>query len=628
MKNYYKNLFIFSLSLLFFLGCNFTESSKKEENLRENNPIMTLTKDKHSFARPDEAQMTHLELDLEVDFTEKILKGIAHISIKNNHSKKLLIDTQDLIIEKVFSEGKELPFQLHEKIEFLGSALEIDIDENTDKVSIQYKTSPQSQALQWLEPSQTSSGKNPFLFTQSQPHLARSWVPCQDSPGIRFTYNAKVKVPQKFLALMSAENPTSKKDDGLYYFQMKYPIPAYLMALAVGDIDFKAVGNRTGVYAEPNMLAKVAKEFEDIEKMLIAAEKLFGTYRWGRYDLIVLPLSFPFGGMENPRLTFVTPTIIAGDKSLVSLVAHELAHSWSGNLVTNSTWDDFWLNEGFTVYLEIRIMEEIYGEAIANMLALISYKDLQDELKKLDFGDDTKLKLNLAGRNPDDGMTRIAYDKGFFFLKLIEEKVGREKFDAFLRKYFEENAFKSMDTERFLSYLRNNLLDNFQGIEGQLEIEKWVYGKGLPDNCPKIQSDKFEKAFQQAKAFENGTSAEQLQTKDWSYQQWVHFLSSLKSPLSLNQMSNLDKTFKLTQSGNNEILFEWLMHAIKAEYQPAYPKLEQFLESVGRRKFVVPLYEELSQRPNTIKMAKSFYEKYRKNYHFITTSRVDKILAQ
>jgi leukotriene A-4 hydrolase/aminopeptidase len=620
---------IFVLPIFFYLfSCTFSQNTQKEE---VNNPIdstMIQTKDKHSFARPDEAQMTHLTLNLEVDFKEKILKGVAHISIQNNQSKKLLLDTQDLIIEKVISNDKSLPFQLHEKIEHLGSALEIDIEIDTKIVSIYYKTSPTSQALQWLEPSQTSGGKYPFLFTQSQPHLARSWVPCQDSPGIRFTYSATITAPKEYLVLMSAENPTKKSENGVYQFEMKYPIPAYLMALTVGDIDFKAVGNRTGVYAEPNMLNKAAKEFEDMEKMLVAAEKLYGNYRWGRYDLIVLPPSFPFGGMENPCLTFATPTIIAGDKSLVALVAHELAHSWSGNLVTSATWDDFWLNEGFTVYFEIRIMEELYGEDIANMLALISYKDLQEEMNALEFGDDTKLKLNLAGRNPDDGLTRIAYDKGFFFLKLIEEKVGREKFDAFLKKYFDENAFKSMDTERFLTYLRKNLLDSIQGIEGQLEIEKWVYGKGLPDNCPKIQSDKFEKAFTQAKAFESGIGAEQLQIKNWSYQEWVHFLNSLNSPLTSSQMANLDKTFKFTQSGNSEILFVWLLHSIKADYQVAFPKLEQFLGSVGRRKFVAPLYEELAKKPQTLKMAKTFYQKYRNNYHFMTTSKIDKILAE
>lgn len=602
------------------LGVSSTENDSTE------NFVMDVTgKDKHSFSRPEEALMTHLALELEVSFEKKLLKGIAHVHFKNKGVQKLLLDTHDLCIEKVEDNGKPLSFRLHEKIEHLGSALEIDVSPETSVVSIHYQTSPEAQALQWLAPDQTAGKKFPFLYTQSQPHLARSWIPCQDSPGIRFTYQARVKVPKQYLALMSATNPQTKNNEGVYDFRMNQPIPAYLIALAVGDIDFKSVGERTGVYAEPPLLAKAVKEFEDMEKMLQAAEKLYGVYRWERYDVLVMPPSFPFGGMENPRLTFATPTILAGDKSLVSLIAHELAHSWSGNLVTNATWEDLWLNEGFTVYFENRIMEEIYGESVANMLALISYKELQEELQTMQFGDDTKLKINLSGRNPDEGITGIAYEKGFFFLKLLEEKIGRPQFDAFLREYFEQHAFQSMDTERFLRFLRTKLLNTIDGIEGQIEVEKWVYGNGLPDNCPKIFSDKFELAFQEAKNFEKGTPADKLATRNWTYQQWIHFLTSLSSPLSHEQLASLDKAFKFTQSGNSEILFVWLKQCIRSNYSPVYPIVSQFLGTVGRRKFVVPLYEELLKQKFTVQMAKNLYQKYRSNYHYLTAQRIDRV---
>ncbi|MBL0317256.1 MAG: hypothetical protein IPP69_16430 [Flavobacteriales bacterium] len=300
-------------------------------------------------------------------------------------------------------------------------------------VEIDYKTSPDAEALLWVE------GEKPFLFTQSQAILARTWVPCQDSPGVRITYNADVTVPSDLMALMSAENPQQKSSDGKYHFKMDQPIPSYLMALAVGDVVFREIGPRTGVYAIPSLADAAANEFSDMQKMVDEAEKLYGSYVWGRYDLLILPPAFPFGGMENPKLTFATPTIIAGDKSLVSLVAHELAHSWSGNLVTNSTWDDFWLNEGFTVYFEQRIMEAVYGRERSEMLATLSRQDLDATIADIstsEHPEDSKLKLALEGRSPDDGMTDIAYNKGYFFLRLIEETVGRERFDKFLKVFY------------------------------------------------------------------------------------------------------------------------------------------------------------------------------------------------
>ena len=304
---------------------------------------------------PDEAVVTHLNWDANVNFELNKIQATAVLTIKtSSEAKQLILDTKDLTINSVMNGNNEtLNFVLGETQPHLGTPLIIGITPKTKNVTISYETSEKAEALQWLEPSQTTDKAFPFLFTQSQAILARSWIPIQDSPGIRFTYNAQVKVPTELLAMMSASNPTEKNESGVYNFEMKQAIPAYLMALAVGDVQFSSLGQRSGVYAEPSVLAKSATEFEDLEKMISAAEELYGPYRWDRYDLIVLPSSFPFGGMENPRLTFATPTILAGDKSLTSLVAHELAHSWSGNLVTNANWNDFWLNEGFTVLFRI-----------------------------------------------------------------------------------------------------------------------------------------------------------------------------------------------------------------------------------------------------------------------------------
>ena len=623
-----RKLLLTLTGLLFIL----VSCSKKEEKPTEvTSKITPKVVDKHTFAKPDMAVMKHLDLDLNVDFATKVISGTATLSIeKSADAGVLFIDTRDLTIEKVTSEGKDLPFKLHPEVDHMGQPLEIELEDNTKTVTIQYATSPEAEALQWLDKSQTAGKRKPFLFTQSQAILARTWVPCQDSPGIRFTYNAKVAVPKGLMALMSAENPQEVSEDGVYNFKMEQPIPAYLLAMAVGDLTFQSLGNRSGVYAEPSLLEKSAYEFADLEKMIGVAEGLYGPYQWERYDLIVLPPSFPFGGMENPRLTFATPTIIAGDRSLVALVAHELAHSWSGNLVTNATWDDFWLNEGFTVYFENRIMEAMYGKPIADMLAMISYEDLNDMIAALEKdgnADDSKLKLDLTGRNPDDGVTPIAYDKGFYLLKLIENTVGREKWDAFLKKYFEENKFKTMTTEKFLTYLDENLLNGVEGAKEKIKIKDWVYNTGLPSNCPKVESDRIAKVMAEVEKFKGGAAAKDLATDGWVYQEWWLFLQNLPEQLTQEQLKDLDDTYKLTQNGNSEVVFQWLMHVIRNEYKPAYKRLEEFCMSVGRRKFIQPLYAEMMKAEATQPMAKKIYNRSRKNYHFVATNSIDPIVG-
>ncbi|MEN7550288.1 M1 family metallopeptidase [Rapidithrix thailandica] len=603
------------------------EQPKKKTMEEKHEPAVTV-EDKHTFANPQEAVMKHLSLDIEVDFKQKTLSGTAKIDFENHGSERLFLDTRGLTIEKVMVGDRELNYTLHEEIPYLGSALEISIDTFTQSLVVHYHTSPEASALQWLSPSQTTGKKEPFLFTQSQAILARTWVPCQDSPGIRFTYDAKVKVPKGLMALMSAKNPKEISEEGVYEFNMGQPIPAYLLALSVGDLTFKAIGKRTGVYAEPADLEKAVYEFAEMEDMLIAAEKLYGPYQWEQYDVIVLPPSFPFGGMENPRLTFATPTILAGDRSLTSLIAHELAHSWSGNLVTNATWDDFWMNEGFTVYFENRIMEAIYGKDIADMLALISYQDLVHEMEEMNYSDDTKLKLSLSGRDPDEGMTAIAYDKGFYFLKLLEFTAGREKWDAFLNQYFESHAFQTITTEAFLKYLDKNLLQNLpDSTVESLRIEQWVYNSGLPENCPKIHSDKFEQVEKEVAKFNEGTTAGELQTKGWVYQQWVHFLRKMPGELNSEQMAALDKSFQFTKTGNNEVLFEWLMLVVKYEYSPAYPRLKSFLKTVGRRKFIKPIYEAMAKNEKLLPMAQQVYAQARSGYHFVAVSSIDPIVG-
>jgi leukotriene-A4 hydrolase len=617
-----------ALPFLFFCSCSIKNS--KMEELNDELPVYRT--DVHSYAEPEIAVVTHLDWDAEVDFSSKTIKGKANLKIKTGAgANKLILDTKDLTIKKITSgEGNDsLKFILLEKDEILGQALIIDIADNTTQVTIEYATSEFAEALQWLEPVQTSGGKSPFLFTQSQAILARSWIPIQDSPGIRFTYNAKVKVPVELMALMSAENPVKKSSDGIYNFTMKQAIPAYLMALAVGDVEFKSTGKRTGVYAEPEVMEKAVYEFAEMEGMLEAAEKLYGSYKWDRYDLIVLPPSFPFGGMENPRLTFATPTILAGDRSLTSLVAHELAHSWSGNLVTNATWNDFWLNEGFTVYFERRIMEEMYGHSYSEMLASLGYQDLVHTVE--DFlangqAEDTKLKLTLAGRNPDDGVSEIAYEKGYFFLRAIEKEVGRKSFDKFLNAYFKENAFKSMTTKNFIEYLKINLYDKNNVSFDYAYIDKWINGVGLPEEIEEIRSERFANVDKQLASFQAGTQPRDLNIKEWSSHEWIHFVRHLPKNINRKQLEEIDDVFQFTNSGNSEILAAWYIHVINHQYEKGYESLQSFLQTVGRRKFLIPLYKELLKTESGKTMAMEVYKSARPNYHFVSVNTIDALL--
>jgi leukotriene-A4 hydrolase len=592
--------------------------------------VQETSQDPHSFAQPDEVAVEHLKLDLTVDFPRKKLTGRASLRIANKvGADRLILDTRDLDVQRVtLDEGQATRFTLRDPVEFLGRALEIEITPQTRWVNVDYSTRPEAAALQWLEPAQTAAKAAPFLLTQSQSILARTWVPCQDTPGVRMTYEATVRAPSGLLALMSAENPTQDSADGVYRFAMQQPIPSYLLALAVGELEFRPLGPRSGVYAEPGVIDLAAWELADTPKMIEAAERLYGPYRWGRYDLLVLPPSFPYGGMENPRLTFATPTILARDRSLVALVAHELAHSWSGNLVTNATWNDFWLNEGFTTYFERRIMEALYGKEYTDMLAVLGRQDLQVAIDDLGTeSPDTHLYLNLTGRDPDEATGDVAYEKGALFLRTIEEAVGRERFDRFLRSWFETHAFQSMDTVRFLAYLQENLLKDQPGLADRLQIQAWIHGPGVPANEAKIQSAALAQVDRQIQAFAEGTPAAQLQTEGWTTHHWLHLLRNLPEPLALDRMADLDATFRFTQSGNSEILNAWFLRAIQSGYEPAWPALEQFLAGMGRRKFLRPLYTELAKTPAGAELALRIYEKARGGYHPVSRETVDEILG-
>ncbi|MBK9075008.1 MAG: M1 family metallopeptidase [Flavobacteriales bacterium] len=612
------------LSLFLLSACG--GAGDHSESGAEGTTTSALTMDTHSAARPNEAVIQHLDLDIKVDMEAQRIEGSATYALKPGHGPLVRFDTDGLTLHDVKdAKGNALTYRLGTAGP-LGAALEVDLPENTDSLTIQYTTGPAARALQWLQPRQTAGGTKPFLFTQGQAILTRSWIPIQDSPGIRFTYDARVQVPPDLMALMSASNTQERSPDGRYSFHMEQPIPAYLMALAVGDLAFRSVGPRTGVYAEPGMVDTAAWELADMERMVQAAEDLYGPYRWERYDVLVLPPSFPFGGMENPRLTFATPTILAGDRSLTALIAHELAHSWSGNLVTNATWNDFWLNEGFTVYFEKRICERIYGKDYANMLATLGHQDLQHTVEKFTgegLAADTRLKLDLTGRDPDDGVSDVAYEKGYAFLRRLEESVGRERFDAFLRNYFDRFAFQSLNTEQFLDHLQEHLIEP---ANVQVDVKAWVYGTGIPADLVVPVSDKFTKVEVEVERWRLGTIAAELRTEGWSTFEWIHFVRHLPDSMTTPQMADLDAAFRFTGTGNSEILAVWLERSVQNDYAPAYERLSAFLTSVGRRKFLQPLYEALIKTEKGRAMAQHIYANARPNYHSVAVRTIDELL--
>jgi leukotriene-A4 hydrolase len=609
--------------LAFAISCN-----TKQPTSQQDDTVLT-EKDPHTFAEPDKAVVKHLDLTIKVNFDTKQISGKASWSISNiAKTDHIIFDIKLLDIQKVTvgADEKETKFSLGAADSILGKPLSINITDADTLVNIYYTTSKDAGALQWLEPQQTSGKKLPFLFTQSEPILARSWVPSQDGPGIRFTYNATVTVPKELLAVMSAENPQQKNADGVYHFKQTHPIPSYLLALAVGDIAFKKIDERTGVYAEPAMLEKAAWEFADMGKMVSAAEKLYGPYRWGRYDVLVLPPSFPYGGMENPNLTFATPTVIAGDRSLVSLVAHELAHSWSGNLVTNASWNDMWLNEGFTTYFEKRIIEALYGTGEAKMQEVLSRQALNDVVAdKGTTNKDTKLKGDYKGRDPDEGSSDIVYEKGYAFLRTIEAAVGRERLDSFLRNYFNEFAFQSRNTEQFVAALNKDLIKGDTALANKIMVDEWVYQPGIPKNIPASVSDNFNK-IDSAIANLHKAPVAGLHQQIKSTNELLYFISHLPADLTVDEMASLDKEFTFTQSRNSEVQAVWYVLAIAHQYKPAYAGIEKFLTEVGRRKFLVPLYKQMIKTAEGKVWAKKIYAKARGNYHPVAYNTIDELL--
>ena len=622
---------------LLLAGCQSSEtntSANVSENSSESKiaPILDTpeAKDSASYARPLEARVYHVALDLNVDFDAKRIGGTATLDIdRKPDAREIVLDDKGLEIESI-TDGSEQPldYKVGAADPKLGSPLAIVLRPDTNRLIIKYKSAPDAGALQWLTPKQTAGKKKPYLFSQGQAIENRSWIPTQDSPGIRQSWEATIHVPAGLTAVMSAPKsaePMTQGGESVFSYKMDHSVAPYMIAIGVGDLAFKSLGPRTGVWTEPVMLDRAAAELADTEKMVAAAEKLYGPYRWGRYDLLVLPPSFPYGGMENPTLTFLTPTFIAGDKSLVGLVAHELAHSWSGNLVTNANWSDSWLNEGVTSYFENRIMEAIYGPKRAQQEAALSFDEMEKALKEEKNGPNTKLHLGPKEGVPDGGSSGIIYDKGAVFLRTMEKIVGREKWDAYLRSYFDRHAFQPMTSDRFVADIRENLIKGDKDLERKLQLDNWVYKPGLPSNVARPDPAAFATVDRAVSSFASGGPAPAA-FSGWTTAEKMRFLNKLPRKLPTSRLDELQSKLKLNDTGNQEVLFSWLDLAIRNRYDRAIPSLQRFLTTQGRRKFVKPLIETLAKdtqwgRPIAVRV----YKVARASYHPITQRDLDKL---
>ncbi len=582
-------------------------------------------RDPHSYADEAQLQTEAFALRAEIDFATRVITAEVTLQFRAPGRGQLDLDTRDLTIDSICdASGKGLAFKVHPPEPYLGARLEVTLVEVTPSITIRYRTSPDASALQWLAPAQTDGGIHPYLFSQCQAIHARSLVPMQDSPGVRQRYTAELTIPSALCVVMAAADRgrTEAGARAIHRFEMPQPIPPYLFAFAVGDLASRELSPRVRVWAEPGVVEKAAWEFADAEAMITAAEALFGPYDWERFDILTMPPSFPYGGMENPRLTFITPTVIAGDRSLVSVIAHELAHSWTGNLVTNANAEHFWLNEGFTMYAERRITEALEGKDMAALSAALGRRELDESIARFAATPEmTKLRTHLEGIDPDECYSLIPYEKGYLFLTAIEAAVGRPAFVAWLRTYLATFRFGAVTTEDFVAHIERGL----PGALAQVDAAAWLDGEGLPPNAVVAPSSRL------AAIEALGTDLPPAETK-WSAIEWALYLERLPrppaTPLPESMLRALDARFHLTESGNYDVLVPWLTLALKSGYLAVLPRVERVVAEVGRMKYLRPLYSALAADPATRDRGNALFDELRAGYHPIARQMVEGVQAR
>jgi leukotriene-A4 hydrolase len=568
--------------------------------------------DPHSYADDAHPIVASLHWDARVDFDQRVLDAAVTLHLLAPSEGPLHLDARDLDVRVVRDDqGRDVPFSLGPRDAILGSCLALTLHPDTRSVTLAYRTSPDASALQWLSPAQTAGGAQPFLFSQCQAIHARSVIPLQDTPRRRVTFTAALTVPSALRALMAAAHVSRdlQGDLAVERWEMPQPIPPYLLALAAGELASRDLGPRARVWAEPSVVERAAWEFADTESLIDVGERLFGPYAWDRYDILVMPPSFPYGGMENPRLTFVTPTLLAGDRSQVRVIAHELAHAWSGNLVTNADAQHFWLNEGWTRYAELRIVESVEGEDMAALSSALCRKGLDDAVARFTAQgrpELTRLRVPLDGVDPDDAFSEVPYDKGNLFLRTLEAHVGRPRFEAFARRYFDAHRFTSITTDAFLAFVETELPGALEAVGWRA----WVDGEGVPGNAPETRSAKLA-----AVEALGATAPNDLRGKEMSSTEWQLYLDRLPRAADPALLRDLDARFGLTQTGNMEVKVAWLELCLAAGDSSALPEVTRVLTSVGRMKYLKPLYDGLLARPETRGLAEETFARAAEGYH-------------
>jgi leukotriene-A4 hydrolase len=584
-------------------------------------------KDTASYTDLSQGKIKHIDFRIAVDFSTRTLDVTAQYQLQEPVQGSFYLDSYKLDLKEAHTSGRKLEWEFDTRDDILGERLHLKGLKGDSTFTLTLRTSPEAYALQWLNASQTAGGKYPFLYSQCQATHARSIFPCQDTPSVRFTYSAEVEVPQGLIAVMAAEQVQVREGSGQTFltYRMPQPIPSYLFALAAGALEFRELGPRTGIYAEPEIIESAAWEFAENETKIIEAEKLLGPYLWGRYDLLILPPSFPYGGMENPRLTFLSPTAILGTRAYANLITHELAHAWTGNLVTNATWQDFWLNEGWTTYAETRITEILEGKEVKDLIAAYDEKRVIEVIEQIGRESArTALKLPADEKDPDSFTTIIPYYKGSFFLYECEYAVGRERFNAFIHKYMRSFQFQSLTTEAFLDFLRAELPDVFEKVD----VHKWIYEPGMPEahtwHGPK--SGLYEEAKRALDDYQKGIKPAREQVHGWHRYQILAFLQGLPAKIAIEDCRYFDDLFEIEKKNDIAFFSHFYIVCITSNYQEILPRLEQFLEKFGRMLFILPVLRAMIKTDWSRGYARPLFERVRKRHHQITVSAMEGVL--
>jgi leukotriene-A4 hydrolase len=573
-------------------------------------------RDPHSYADPGQRPVQHVGWTVSVDLEARVLHAVAVLHLGPG-TGPVDVDTRDLVVAAVDDgEGRPVPYALADPDPVLGRRLRLEPAQSASgsRVRITYATSPSSSALQWLTPEQTADGTHHYIYSQCQTIHARSMLPVPDSPSARFTYDVEVDVPAPFTVLMAAEDRGVEERDGrrTFRFAQDRPVPAYLVALAAGVLTSRELSPRSRVWAESSVVDAAAWEFAEVEELLTAAERVLGPFPWGRADLLLMPPSYPYGGMENPGLMFLTPTLVAGDRSLVGVLAHEIVHHWTGDTVTCASLEHFWLNEGLTVFGERKVTALVEGPEVAEIQAAVGRANLEDDLRYLtDRPELTRLRLDLRGLDPDVTSSWAALEKGYLFVRALEEAVGAERFAEFLPAYVAEHAFRSLTGEDFVAYVREQLGD-------VVDLDAWLHGTGLPPGTPDTDSP----TLRAIRAL-GDVVPDRAAVAGWSADHWQAYLAQLSEPADVALLADLDEAYGLTSTGNHDVLSLWLLLGLRSGYPPAAAAAVALVSRMGRLKDLKTLYVALAEREDTRDLALATFARNRGRYHPIAVTVVE-----